>query len=557
MNIKIILSFFIIASTFKSHASNIEYNSKELRTICKTWGYLKYYHSELRKGKVDWDEVLVSELDLYLNENISVDTILNHFIQKAGDSKKSKSVFVDKVKVDKIETLKMVDFSWINNELPKNISTKLSSMHDYFNNGKNYYALYNGSEFISLKNENHININDEFSLEKKFLILFRFWNVIEYYWPNKHLLKNDWDDIFEFYVNKIIDSKSQLDFNLVMFGINNALNDAHAMHFNNRLIKDSVIGTKNLCINFEIINGRAFVDSYDSANSFLIEENGFQVGDEVISCSKGTVEDIFEKVKSYAKFSDNRTIERLVANELTHSFTTKIHFQVIRKEKLKTIDIEHWGYSKIDTSDALMQISKNIIYIKANQFTETILNLNFKKHYKGLLKSDTIILDLRDGRVPYTIRSVFSKYLYSKKVISYLVSPGKRSLRPGYFVNDNDYDVYGGRRKNKFKGTLVILVNGKTGSIGECTGYTLQQYEKSIVIGTRTWGTAAYAFPINILENDISSMFTICALMKMDGTYYDNNGLELDYFIDYTKQNDIKWSQDYILESAINYIRSH
>ncbi len=97
-------------------------------------------------------------------------------------------------------------------------------MHDYFNNGKNYYALYNGSEIISLKNENHIYIDDEFSLEKKFLILFRFWNVIEYYWPNKHLLKNDWDDIFEFYVNKIIDSKSQLDFNLVMFGINNALN---------------------------------------------------------------------------------------------------------------------------------------------------------------------------------------------------------------------------------------------------------------------------------------------------------------------------------------------
>ena len=41
---------------------NADVNTTYLFYTCKVWGYLKYFHSSLADGKINWDDVLINNL---------------------------------------------------------------------------------------------------------------------------------------------------------------------------------------------------------------------------------------------------------------------------------------------------------------------------------------------------------------------------------------------------------------------------------------------------------------------------------------------------------------
>tara|TARA_B100000508_G_C11449174_1_gene273039 strand:- start:1259 stop:1660 length:402 start_codon:yes stop_codon:yes gene_type:complete len=130
----------------------------------------------------------------------------------------------------------------------------------------------------------------------------------------------------------------------------------------------------------------------------------------------------------------------------------------------------------------------------------------------------------------------------------------KNKTKPGEFTGLKS-EIHGGK-KNKFNGLLVLLVNSKTGSIGESTAMVLQQYKNTITIGTPTWGAAGYSGNLKLIGYTFETEFTVSAVYKSDGLLFNNSGVKIDFFVDYTVQDNFDWSKDYILESALRYIRS-
>ncbi|MEI7727911.1 MAG: hypothetical protein WCK09_22580, partial [Bacteroidota bacterium] len=56
---KIILLLIISSISVLSFSQEILTENQKLESLCKVWGFLKYYHPAVIKGKIDWDQQLV------------------------------------------------------------------------------------------------------------------------------------------------------------------------------------------------------------------------------------------------------------------------------------------------------------------------------------------------------------------------------------------------------------------------------------------------------------------------------------------------------------------
>ncbi|MEF7705150.1 hypothetical protein, partial [Bacillus thuringiensis] len=51
--------------------------TQKMESLCRVWGFLKYYHPHVAKGNLNWDEQLFQKMDQL--ENINDKEALNNF----------------------------------------------------------------------------------------------------------------------------------------------------------------------------------------------------------------------------------------------------------------------------------------------------------------------------------------------------------------------------------------------------------------------------------------------------------------------------------------------
>src|SRR5690606_33498964 len=62
----------------------------------------------------------------------------------------------------------------------------------------------------------------------RLLALFRYWNMIEYFFPYKYLTDKDWDDVLRGYIPKMVSSDNELSYKLTILTLIGEVQDTHA-----------------------------------------------------------------------------------------------------------------------------------------------------------------------------------------------------------------------------------------------------------------------------------------------------------------------------------------
>ena len=550
-NLLFFLTCFLSLLSFSSFSSDNQI--KELKYLCKTWGYLKYYHPNMNDKNLDWDTVLVKEIDQYLKGESSFENSIHSFFDIAGDYELSEEVLDTNGNV-----VKLVDFDWMKDPLlPPDISKKLCDLEKHYQFRKNKYGYLSRYYFVLFLNEEAFNYR-EIPVECRLFELFRYWNKIEYYCPNKHLLIEEWDVILEYYIDKLLKARDIFEVSKLFLGLSFSLNDSHAHLYTYNSFKNKSIGNYRLYINLEIKNKRVFIGHIHRNYSF--EEGNLKVGDEILNCHKGTIDSIYKKVKQYAPFSNPKYIDQLVREEIIRSVIRSFNYEILRKGDTISVKLRGRKYEVLSKDTEPYLIEPGISYYRVVSFPGGIeyfpkgydmFGIKKKKIFATLFQTDTIILDLRDY-VPYAFKYHFAKHLFDKSYCYDHLNPKKRVTKPGYFLREK-HQKFGGRKK-RFEGLLVLLVNDETHSESEFTALILQKYKNSITVGVPTSGTAGYTSKIKLMGS-VGSQITLTNTILENGQLYDHSGIKIDYEVDYTKQNEIEWKDDYILESAIHYIR--
>ena len=59
------------------------------------------------------------------------------------------------------------------------------------------------------------------------LSLYRYWNMVQYFFPYKYLTDKEWNDVLKEYIPKFAGAKTVLEYQLAVLQLTGEINDTH------------------------------------------------------------------------------------------------------------------------------------------------------------------------------------------------------------------------------------------------------------------------------------------------------------------------------------------
>jgi C-terminal processing protease CtpA/Prc len=543
---KITLLFFLVLSQSIFAQTKLTENQKLFAT-CKVWGYLKYYHPQVASGKFDWDkqlfEVLPKIEKAQTKEEFSL--VLESWIDSLGKVKEIDPIIPEK----DIEYFdKNFDISWINSNklFSKNLSKKLKFIENNRFQGDQHYVEGHNAENVFVKNENFtdFNFNDSNS---RVLVLFMYWNLIEYFFPYKYVMDQKWDTTLEEMLPFFIEAKSDDEFFTAMQKLTVKLNDSHAIFY-----KYPKKGLNFLPFNCKIIDEKMIVTEILSDS--LAKADDIKIGDVITKFKDKTVKqfilesrDLINGSNEAAYFSN---LMRFAVNGSSED--VKLEFLKDGRYTAKTInwysyhDSHSNEYRKAIKKERFKVLKNNIGYVDMGALTVK----NVPEMIEKLKATQAIVFDMRN--YPNGTYEEISNFLnanekefviYTKPDLSY---PGKyKWTKPQNCGSENN---------NNFKGKVVVLLNEESMSQAEWTAMCFQTAGNTTIIGSQTAGADG-----NVSNFDlIKAFFTRFSGI---GVYYPDKretqriGIIPDIEVKPTIKG-IQEGKDEVLDRAIQFIET-
>lgn len=190
-----------------------------------------------------------------------------------------------------------------------------------------------------------------------------------------------------------------------------------------------------------------------------------------------------------------------------------------------------------------------IFLIKLSSFTSNspeLFRAALREFIEG--KHKRLIIDLRDNTGGYLEAAV--------DITSWFLGTGKVVVTED-FGKSKDEKVYRSKGYNLFNSNMkvLILVNESTASASEIFAGALRDYDKAILVGTKTYGKGSVQELIPV-TNDSMLKVTIARWLTPKGTSISHNGIIPDYTVDLTADN-IKESKDPQMEKALELARKN
>ena len=180
---------------------------------------------------------------------------------------------------------------------------------------------------------------------------------------------------------------------------------------------------------------------------------------------------------------------------------TKVVVSIARKNRKELLDFTIVRDKiPINSIDASFMATSDIGYIKINRFSKTTMD-EFDKAISGLIENgmEKLILDLRYNSGGYlkTAVDLSDQFLDTGKLIVY--TEGLKS--PKYNFNATDKGAFK-------KGQLVVLINEGSASASEIVSGAVQDWDRGIIVGRRSFGKGLVQKPFRLPDESIIRLTT-------------------------------------------------
>jgi carboxyl-terminal processing protease len=519
-----------------------------LYRLCKVWGYVKYFHRNVNSCQVDWDSALVATIPTVKAATDSNDfnAAVLQMLQVAGP------ISIDTSPSPNLSTEVAVntDTNWMQDTyFSQAIRDSLLSIRINFRPR----ALCNIEVQTPQMNSylefpaDSITVMSAYPTEaQRLLLVFRYWNVIYYFYPDTRIPETSWDSTLLNNVLNVSSAGDSISFFKAFLKIQASLDDGHSETFTFSNTADFP-GAYTPDILARYVEGQ-YVIIYSIYSSI-------QVGDVIDSVdllgmqqwedslrpyiSAGNTAAFRESVCNFGLFSGVRYSN---VNIVFHDSTNTSHSIVLSR----TNSIHNW--SLIATSLNMIQWSKvgcDIGYINLSQISDGEL----PRVYDSLRTAPAIIFDSREYPNEF-YTSIFPLLVNGEFTIAKLLYPDL--TYPGYFYWDS---VTASTTTNAtpYTGTIIVLMNQDAQSAPEfeCMAFeqskTLGQHV--IKIGSETAGADGNVSLFN-LSTDISTGFTSLGVYYPDGANTQRVGILPDIEV-YPTIAGIRAHKDELLDTAI------
>ncbi|ESU29847.1 hypothetical protein FLJC2902T_03250 [Flavobacterium limnosediminis JC2902] len=513
---------------------------RNLFVLGKVWGFVKYHHPAIAKGTISWDYELFRILPKINEENFDNEVV--QWINKLGTFKTREQKLPDTA-----DTKLLPNNQWLTdtNLLSAELTTLLQKINKADRSSTNYYlAFHNGVNNPDFKNEKTYASMSYDDSGVKLLALFRYWNMIEYFFPNRHLMDENWDAVLKDFIPRMTTSKDQKEYTLALLELIGKVQDTHANIWRQNTVLTAFFGENVVPISLNFVENKAVVVKLQSE----FKDNSVKVGDIVTEINGVKVDDWIKENIKYFPASNYSTQLRDIAGKLLRT-------------NQKNLEIT------IDTGAEIKKVTLATIpnkYFREDPASHKVLNDNIGYIYPGSLKEGEIdeimpkfmdkkglIIDLRCYPSDFIVFSL-SKYLLNEKKEFVKFTEGS-SKTPGLFTYRSGSSI-GGSNSDAFKGKVVILVNEVTQSNAEYTAMALRTAPNSVVLGSTTAGADGNVSAI-YLPGSIFTFISGIGVLTPNGSETQRVGILPDVKALPTVKG-IREGKDEVLDRAITVINN-
>ncbi len=537
-----------------SKITSIELDTKSignLELLGKVWGFLKYYHPEVGAGNYNIDYELFRVLPEYLKtkNNQNRDQVILSWINGFG-----KVSLCEKCQETPEDAVLKPDLSWIgNSQLDPNLQDVLRHIYNNRNQGGHYYISTAGvgnPQFLNEKPYENMPYPDA---GFRLLSLYRYWNVIQYFFPYKQLTDKDWKNVLREYIPKFIDAKAELEYELAALQIIGEVKDSHANLWGGGNAINDLRGAFYPPFSLQFVEDKLVVVDY--YNDDLKSETGLSIGDVITHIDGVSVENLIDSLSTYYPASNQAARLRDVSMQILRSKQNAVNVKYQSGNKnfernltlypVDKLKMKEW-YAKSYDPQSYKILENNIGYVTL----KTIKAQDIPIIKDSLNNTKGIIIDIRNYPstfVPFSLGS----YFISKET-PFVKFTGGNVDNPGEFNLSPPINIPKQNPAETFRGKLVVLVNEQTQSQAEYTAMAFRAGDNTTIMGSTTAGADGNASNFS-LPGGLRTMISGLGVYYPDGTETQRVGIVPDIEVKPTTEG-IKNGKDELLERAIEFI---
>ena len=542
------LLFSMVACCFiKKERSSLEY----LEIFGKSWGLMKYHHSGIGKGGVNWDRLFLE----YFSSIASAEskTQFNRQLNKLFMSAGNHSFVKKHMGCDSLKSETMVDFSWLHsshlsNENRAYLQKTIEKKGDYRNR---FVSDSVGTRSLGYARfyEDPMDSADLTKVEIRLLGLFRYWNIIEYYFPYKDLTDLGWSKVLSEYIPDFVKAANKEEYYECLLRLSTEICDGHASIVYHPTLRSQFFGRYTVPFTMKIVENKLVVNSIKSDS--LARITGIKIGDIVDEVEGESIQKRIEFLGKYVprpnKAFQNSEICRYVLNGNIDSIGLKI----IRDSKILNRKIHRYTFSDITQFSDKQQIKPwNIIDGHIGYANMGELNHeNLPQFFHEVRNTRGLILDFR----AYPDWEIFFEFLghFYDDVNPFTLLKSQCLSKPGtYTWHTSESDLAELELKDyEYHKPIFILVDERTLSFGEYFVMALQVLDHVQVIGSQTAGEDGNQVGID-MPGGMKMFMSSLGIFYPNGDPSQRVGVKIDEPVHETI-NDIKHGIDRTLNQAL------
>jgi C-terminal processing protease CtpA/Prc len=528
-----------------------------LATLGRVWGFLKYYHPAVAAGNYNWDHELFRILPAYnaAKNKDERNQVMKDWINKLGAVAACDNCSDE---MPAAAFLKPAN-GWLkdNNVFTEEVMQLLEHIRKNRYQGAGYYIdMEKGIGNPKIKNEKEYAAMIKPDLGYRMLSLYRYWNMVQYWFPYRHLIDGGWDKVLNEFVPVFAAAADSVSYRLAALQLIARINDTHANIWGQEKILNEYKGDYTAPYSVRFIDGKAVITG--SYNDALTTGKGIAKGDIIEKINGKKIADIIKEKLPFTPGSNYPVQLRDIAANLLRSVSSNIDVALNQGGETKTYSIAcyrgntfkretDWDNSYFKDSSYTM-LPGNIGYVTLGK----IKNTQWEDIFQTFKDTKGLIIDIRNYPSDFVVFAA-TPFLLAAPTEFVRFTHGHLKY-PGLFTMETAPLKVGMKNKNPYKGKLVILVNELSQSQSEYTAMALRATPGAVVLGSTTAGADGNVSRFS-LPGGITTMFSGIGVYYPDGRETQRVGIVPDVEVKPTIKG-IKEGRDELMEKAAEIINA-
>jgi len=535
-----LIPFFSLNDTLK----------EDLLTLCKIWGFIKYYHPQVRAGLFNMDNELLRFLPSYiLKTHTQRQDTLHAWIQHFGSiEKKGKRLKITRA------SIVIPSYTWLDDtvRLKKETSIFLKNILNAKRKPSSYYLEFDADGRPVFQHER--TYEQAFLADKGMIILtlFRIHAWLTYFYPYASLMKDSPDQIFTHFLPYLLEAQDENTVRYYLLELVAKLKDSQAVLLDRKDFYSTFWGKNQANYLLSLIDGMPVIAGY--IDPALDDKTGLRVGDVIRDVNGQLPRILYENFKKYIPASNESYYRAQLVSQLLRTNNTSLNVTITRDRKLISRVVPCYSRTTLlvqrsvnSNIPAWRFVTPEIGYVDLTLLKPADVPVAMRDLYLSM----GLILDARNLQSD-ELMNMLLPYFVSKSLI-YAKETRNDPVFVGHHVMQINKKI-SSRIKSPYQKRVVVLINEGTKGGGERLVMALRACPQVIIVGNTTAGAPALVASLP-LPGGMKLFFSSIGLYWPDGKMVHGDGIRIDEHVQPSIEGLID-RRDEMLEKAAMIIQT-